>query len=42
MSDKVDKFIGALDVGTTTLRCMIFNSSLEICGSSNEQVFFFV
>uniref|UniRef100_A0A1L8E1T9 Glycerol kinase 5 n=1 Tax=Nyssomyia neivai TaxID=330878 RepID=A0A1L8E1T9_9DIPT len=37
MSDK-ETFIGALDVGTTTLRCMIFNRSLQICGYANEQV----
>ncbi|XP_055682185.1 putative glycerol kinase 5 isoform X1 [Lutzomyia longipalpis] len=37
MSDK-EKFIGALDIGTTTLRCMIFDRSLQIRGYSCEQV----
>ncbi|XP_059621178.1 putative glycerol kinase 5 [Phlebotomus argentipes] len=33
-----ERYIGALDVGTTTLRCMIFNRSLQICGFASEQV----
>ncbi|GAB0092823.1 Glycerol kinase [Sergentomyia squamirostris] len=38
MSEEKNKFIGALDIGTTTIRCMIFTRSLQICGYASEQV----
>mgnify|MGYP002715767088 FL=1 len=35
-----DKFVAALDVGTTTLRCCIFNQKAQLCGSGIDQVSF--
>lgn len=35
-----EKYIASLDVGTTTVRCHIFNSSAESIGSSSEQVIY--
>lgn len=33
-----EKFVAALDVGTTTIRCFIYDSNVQIRGSSCEQV----
>lgn len=32
------KYIAALDIGTTTIRCYIFDSNVQIVGIANEQV----
>lgn len=33
-----DKFVAALDVGTTTIRCIIFDQSLQVRGSAHDEV----
>lgn len=39
-SDRIseDKFIAALDIGTTTIRCIIFDQSLHVRGSAHDEV----
>ena len=32
------RYIAALDVGTTTVRCIIYDSNVQICGSANAEV----
>lgn len=32
------KYIAALDVGTTTIRCFIYNDNVTTIGSATEQV----
>lgn len=32
------KYIAALDIGTTTVRCYIFDSNVQIVGLATEQV----
>lgn len=34
----VEKYIAALDVGTTIIRCFIYDSNFKICGSAYENV----
>jgi hypothetical protein len=36
------KFVAALDVGTTTVRCHIFDQHAKIVGSASAQVHFFL
>lgn len=33
-----EKFIAALDIGTTTIRCIIFDQSLQVRGSAHDEV----
>lgn len=33
-----DKFVAALDVGTTTIRCLILDQSLQLRGSAHDEV----
>lgn len=33
-----DKYVAALDVGTTTIRCYIYDKNVQICGSASENV----
>lgn len=35
-----DKYVAALDVGTTTIRCYIYDKSVRIRGTACEQVNF--
>lgn len=35
-----EKYIAALDVGTTTIRCFIYDSKVNIIGSATDQVRF--
>lgn len=37
-SDTDEKYIAAVDIGTTSLRCYIFNSKAEIIGRASTQV----
>lgn len=32
------KYIAALDIGTTTIRCIIFDKSLQVRGSAHDEV----
>lgn len=34
----IQKYIAALDVGTTTIRCFIYNDNVITIGSATEQV----
>lgn len=36
-----EKFIASLDVGTTTIRCFIYDSNVKTRGSACEQVTIF-
>lgn len=36
------KYIAALDVGTTLIRCFIYDSNVTICGLASEKVFIFI
>lgn len=37
-SSRGNKFIAALDVGTTTIRCIIFDESLQVKGAAHDEV----
>lgn len=36
-----DKYILTLDIGTSTIRCFIYNSKAETVGKAIDQVFIF-
>lgn len=33
-----EKYIAALDIGTTSVRCFVYNSNVQICGVASEKV----
>lgn len=33
-----EKYVASLDIGTTTIRCYIFDTNLKICGSASDTV----
>lgn len=38
MDTENQKYIAALDVGTTTIRCFIYNTNVTIIGTASDQV----
>lgn len=38
LKDMDEKFVAALDVGTTTLRCYVFDQKAQLRGSAVDQV----